>query len=206
MPISVADRELVENFWQEYVDGFIFNDLNNCVRAGANYLVALGEMCYIDFMGKLMTGKSRNSTDNFKKFVRSYLPQYSKPAFLDKLYGEFRSGLVHSYFPEKIDVVAVMKATPGGPSIWQDAGRWKIVVGDFVPEFKAATDAFKTDLLNGKHLTNFKMVVSTDPGLANIHTWPIGGSSAHVTSTTVTVVSSSMASLPPSTLFNPPDP
>src|SRR5712692_6740218 len=108
--ITAADRELVESFWREYIDGFIFADLENCVRIRANYLVALGEMCYIDFLGKLMTGVE-GSPNNFKTFVKSYLPAYASDSSfsLDELYSEFRSGLVHSYFPENVDVVGVMK-------------------------------------------------------------------------------------------------
>lgn len=200
MPVSEDDRKLIESFWKEYIDGFIFNDLNNCVRAGANYLVALGEMCYIDFLGKLMTGKANNSQGNFKRFVRAYLPQYSRRVFLNKLYREFRSGLVHAYFPENVDVVAVMKPLPVPPSIWRERGKWKIVVADFLDEFKKAADALKKDLLAGKHLKQFKKVVSESPGLERIPKWPTV-SGTPVTSTTVTTYSSGFITPP----IKPPD-
>jgi len=187
LPIIPEDRHLVETFWRDYVDGF-FNDLENCIRlAHANYLVALGEMCYIDFLGKLMTGVQ--GPENFKTFIRTYLKTYATnplnakdATFLDRLYGEFRSGLVHSYFPKNVDVVAVMKVLPQPPSIWidPDSGKWRIVVADFLDEFKKAADALKTDLLAGRYLAEFKRVVSESPGL---------GISAGMTSTTVTTVS-----------------
>ena len=190
--ISPDDRALVEGFWGEFVDGYIFNDLNNCVKAGANYLVALGEMCYIDFLGKLMTGEE-GSRRNFRTFVTTYLSSYAEPAFLEDLYGEFRSGLVHAYFPENVYVVAVMTATPSPPSIWREAGKWKIVVADFIPEFRAAADALKKDLMSGKYLAAFKKAVSENPGLDKIANWPVTAG-ASVASTTVTTFSGSVVS------------
>lgn len=203
-PISPDDLELVVNFWREYVDGYIFNDLENCIRlAHANYPVALAEMCYVDFLGKLMTGKSNNSHDNFTTFVKAYLPEYASDSSftLDELYGEVRSGLVHSYFPEKVDVVGVMKPIPRPPSIWRESGRWKIAVADFLDEFKSAAEALKQDLLKGKYLAEFKSVVLASPGKERIHTWPDTGGTP-VASTSVTTVSGSVV-FPPS---KPPEP
>ena len=196
--ISSDDFELVLNFWREYVDGYIFNDLENCIRlAHANYPVALAEMCYVDFLGKLMTGKNNNSYGNFTTFVKAYLPRYaSDTSFtLDELYGEVRSGLVHSYFPEKIDVVGVMKPIPQPPSIWRESGRWKITVADFLDEFKPAAAALKQDLLKGRYLTEFKSVVLANPGKDRIHTSPPAGGTP-VSSTTVTTVSGSVVFSP----------
>jgi hypothetical protein len=203
-PISDEDRQLVEVFWKEFVDGYMFNDLENCVRlAHANYMVALGEMCYIDFFGKLMTGKERASYNNFTTFVKEYLPTYATnpldpkdAAFLGRLYGEFRSGLVHSYFPKNVDVVAVMKVLPNPPSIWQESGKWKIVVADFLDELKKAAYALRADLLAGKYLENFKEVIAESPGMDKITQWPsVGGGTA--ASTTVTTFSSGAAVFPP---------
>src|SRR5712692_9852205 len=146
-------------------------------------------MCYIDFLGKLMTGVE-GSLNNFKTFVKSYLPAYASDSSfsLDELYSEFRSGLVHSYFPENVDVVGVMKVLPSSPSIWRDKGKWKIAVADFLDEFKKAADALRKDLLDGKHLEQFKKVVLENPGRDRIHTWP-PVSGTPVASTTVTTVS-----------------
>jgi len=165
--VSEDDHKLIESFLKEYIDGFIFNDLNKCVRTGANYLVALGEMCFIDFLGKLMTGEE-GSKRNFKTFVVTYLPTYAEATFLEDLYIEFRSGLVHSYFPENVDVIAVMKPLPSPPSIWRESGKWKIVVADFLDEFKKAADALEKDLLAGKYSAEFKKAVSKSPGLDKI--------------------------------------
>jgi len=203
LTISTEDQELVEGFWREFVDGYMFSDLENCVRlAHANYLVALGEMCYIDFFGKLMTGIERDSYSNFTTFVKEYLPTYATNpldpkdiAFLGRLYGEFRSGLVHSYFPKNVDVVAVMKVLPNPPSIWQESGKWKIVVADFLDELKKASDALRADLLAGKYLENFKKVIAESPGMDKITEWSFGGGTA--ASTTVTTVSGSVV-FPPS--------
>ena len=200
--IGQDDRELVEGFWKDYVDGYIMRDLYYCIHAGANYLVALGEMCYVEFLGKLMTGKE-SPTDNFMTFVRGYLPRYdpkTDPTFLGKLYGEVRSGLVHSYFPENVNVIAREKASHGPPSIWQEKdGRWMISVADFMTEFKGAADALKADLLAGKYLKEFKIAVSENPGLERISRWPVGGASMASTTTT-TYMSGGVIYPPPKSL------
>ena len=105
---------------------------------------------------------------NFTTFVKGYLPRYATSPFLDELYSEFRSGLVHAYFPENVDVVAVTKTNPGAPSIWQESGKWRIVVGDFIPELRVAADALKKDVLNGKYLLEFKKAISVSPGMSRI--------------------------------------
>lgn len=194
-PIAPADRDLIEGFWREYIDGFIFNDLDNCVRAGANYLVALGEMCYIDFLGKLMTGEE-GSKRNFRTFMMAYLPLYSEPAFFEDMCVEFRSGLVHAYFPENVDVVAVMKPLPRPPSIWRESGKWKIVVADFLDELKKAADALKKDLLASKYLEEFKKAIAKNPGLDKIPRWHVV-SGTPVTSTTVATFTSEFVVPPP---------
>ena len=161
---SAADSQLVNDFWSEYVDGFIFGDLERAIAAHDNYLVALGEMCYIDYLGKLIRGR-RGSEKNFKRFVIDYMPNYVP--FLDGLYGEVRCGLVHSYFPDNVDVIGITW-TISGLAIRKVNGRWKIAVHDFLNEMKEATNAFKADLLSGKNLHKFKAVVTSNPGVDRI--------------------------------------
>ncbi len=165
--MTLPDSELVEAFWGEYVNDFIFHDLEAGARkAEANFLVALGEMCYVDYFGKLMRG-TQGSEKNFKAFIRNYMPQYV--GVLDELYSEVRCGLVHSYFPEKVDVVGRVRdpKTPG-PAIWKENGRWKITVSSFAEELKVAASSFKSDLLRGKQIDEFKAVIVKDPGLSRI--------------------------------------
>ena len=138
--------------------------------AGSNYLVALGEMCYIDYFGKLMTGKE-GSRENFRTFCKKYMTQYV--GILDSLYEQVRSGLVHAYFPENVDVVGVSRETPGN-AVWLEANRWKIAVENLQRELKTAADSLKCDLLKGLYLTNFKNVVTKDPSIAQIPSQAIG--------------------------------
>ena len=79
--ISKADQALVEGFWKEFIDGYIFDDLNKTAKVGANYLVALGEMCYIDFLGKLMTGVegSQREFHDFRQGVSAPVRHLSIP-------------------------------------------------------------------------------------------------------------------------------
>ncbi len=136
MRSASSDKQLIEGFWKEYVEGFIFRDLEKCARpAEANFLVALGELCYADFFGKLMRGK-RGPEKNFKAFVGRYMPQYR--AILDILYDEVRCGLVHSYFPDNVDVVACVRVDIA-QAITRNGSRWQIAVVDFIHELRQAS-------------------------------------------------------------------
>lgn len=161
---SQADTNLVNNFWQEYVDGYIFQDLDRAVAAGDNYLVALGEMCYTEYFGKLMSGRPA-PTANFSRFVARYLPQYGQ--VINRFYNEVRSGLVHSYFPDNVDVIGITW-TDQGDAIRLVGGRWKIAVSDFLVELRRGAATLKVDLLAGRYLQNFNRLVSANPGLARI--------------------------------------
>jgi len=164
--LNSEDRQLVEKFWERYVYGFIFGDLTRSARCGrANFLVALGLMCYTDYFGKLMTGK-QDPHRNFCSFLKEYLPAYSMQR--EMIYKEVRCGLVHEYFPVNLEVIGRKRVPLVPPSIWQESGRWKIAVDDFIEDLKEAANKFKQDLLNGVHFSEFKKVVEKNPGLNRI--------------------------------------
>jgi len=189
--ISTGDIDLVNNYWSKYVDGFVFDDLTRGIDlAKANYLVALGEMCYIDYFGKLMRGRS-GAYRNFTGFIKAYLPQYTADA--NALYVDVRSGLAHAYFPDNIEIIGVTRASAEN-AIWRDAGKWKIAVKDFIDELRKGSDALKVDLLNGVHLREFKRVVRMNPGTARILPPPPAPAGAPPTPTTGSMGSSSVSS------------
>jgi hypothetical protein len=79
----------------------IMRDLTVAVEAGANYLAALGLICYSEFLGRRIA-EMRNEPpgtnfDCFKRFVCHYMG-YDLGSLAGAVYGSFRDGLVHEYF------------------------------------------------------------------------------------------------------------
>ncbi|MBI4257908.1 MAG: hypothetical protein HY619_03040 [Thaumarchaeota archaeon] len=115
MPKTIKE---IEAFFQKYIFGFIFSDIQKCiVDAKANYVVALSLLSYTDFMGGLITGKlglEGNSKTNFNAMLETFewkgdqnyykdfkVSYVEKPGAKSKtlgIYEIFRCGLVHEYF------------------------------------------------------------------------------------------------------------
>ncbi len=116
------DKTEIIEFFDEYIFGFIYSDIEKGIKSGANYLVALGLLSYSEFIGGLLTGKSGISSEsesNFNAFQEKYLSyEYETNYYCDfqitiagtpypnsvrgkqhyALYTIFRCGLVHEYF------------------------------------------------------------------------------------------------------------
>jgi hypothetical protein len=71
----------IDQFFQEVVFGFIFNDLDAAARARANYLTALGLVAYTEFMGGLVLGSLGKGVSSRKRFY----------AFWDRMGDEYRA-------------------------------------------------------------------------------------------------------------------
>ena len=73
-----GELKRAETFFDEVVRGFIFGDIQQGVDGRANYLAALGLVCYTEFMGGLARGKLEkgNSARNFRCFFGRMGKQY----------------------------------------------------------------------------------------------------------------------------------
>jgi hypothetical protein len=63
----LSDSE-IEGFFSSVVEIWIYNDIANCIRAKANFAVALALMSYTEFLGGLYSGKlglKNESRSNF---------------------------------------------------------------------------------------------------------------------------------------------
>jgi len=101
-------REDIDRFFNEYVFGFIFNDVQREIdlaasgKTAGNFLAALGLLCYTEVMGGIRrtTLKQGNGRCNFETFLRYMGDQYG--ALLDAdppldVYRDFRCGMAHEY-------------------------------------------------------------------------------------------------------------
>lgn len=114
----IIDKNFVLDYFQEYIFGFLYADVENCIKAKANFAVAALLMSYTENVGALITGNlglSRNSKTDFKVFLEYFTFQKDtnyykgfKIKFKEEgeakdseiaIYEAFRCGLIHEYFP-----------------------------------------------------------------------------------------------------------
>jgi len=109
-------EEEIKSYFKEYIFGFIFNDIENCIKAKANYTVALALLSYTEFLGGLINGtlglrdKSHEQFNEALKFFewngdgnyyKNFRIEFRDADFLEKegdIYSLFRCGLAHEYF------------------------------------------------------------------------------------------------------------
>jgi hypothetical protein len=122
--MAVIDKDFVLSYWQEYVTGFIFSDIENSIKATANFTVAQALMSYTEFMGALINGhlgETGHSHDDFNRFLKylswngnddyysNFKIKYKEgPSTREKsvdIYTAFRCGLVHEYLPKLPSIV-----------------------------------------------------------------------------------------------------
>jgi len=118
-------KQEVKRFFDDYVFGFIFSDIKREIalarsgieipgeaqktyKGGANFLCALGLLCYTEFMGGIYKGsfKKFSSKTRFNAFFDLMGPDYQ--AFDKQLvkkglsvYKVFRCGMVHEYLERR---------------------------------------------------------------------------------------------------------
>lgn len=109
-------KEEIEKYFKEYIFGFIFNDIQNCIKSKANYAVALLLLSYTEFIGGLINGTiglQGKSQEQFnkaleyfdwsgdEKYYKNFKQKYRDTDFQIKegnIYTLFRCGLAHEYF------------------------------------------------------------------------------------------------------------
>ncbi len=107
----------IKEYFKEYIFGYIFDDIQNCINARANYTVALALASYTDFLGGLINGTLGLQGESKKQFLKAleYFPDYKGEENYYKnfhikfkdvdyqikdgdIYSLFRCGLAHEYF------------------------------------------------------------------------------------------------------------
>lgn len=109
------DKTIIEYF-REYIFGYIFNDIQSCIKAKANYTVALSLTSYTDYLGGFINGTlglQGKSKEQFQKameyfewnedlnYYKSFKIEFKDIDFVTKdgdIYTLFRCGLAHEYF------------------------------------------------------------------------------------------------------------
>ncbi len=148
--------ERVRRFFDEFVFGFMYHDIQAAFDANANYLAALGLVAYTEFMGGLIDGtlgEIGNSKKRFYSFWNRMGAEYQSLATqraLVKIYSNVRSGLVHYFIAQ--DSIVKMTAGDGygnrcGVEVAEPGGQVVFVVEKYFNDFKAACALYFQELV-----------------------------------------------------------
>lgn len=147
----------IREFFNEYVFGFIYHDIQAAIDGKANYLAALGLLAYTEFMGGLLDGTLRRpgrSKARFYAFWERMGPEYQSVRARRaqvKIYSNVRSGLVHSYFIAQNSVIK-MTISDGhgeccGVEVLEPGGKVLIIVEKYFQDFKRACQEYYRELV-----------------------------------------------------------
>jgi hypothetical protein len=121
-------KQEVKRFFDDYVFGFIFSDINREIalaksgteipgetrsyKGGGNFLCALGLLCYTEFMGGIYKGSFSKSkgTDKsrFDALFNLMGPYYQEFNRQVNVYKVFRCGMAHEYFVKRSCVICML--------------------------------------------------------------------------------------------------
>jgi 3-isopropylmalate/(R)-2-methylmalate dehydratase small subunit len=151
------DLDIAASFYKEIVEGFIFHDIQAAIDGKANYLAALGLVCYTEFLGGLARGtfSLRDNRCNFECFFdrlgqgyKAFRQNHDAEApERGKVYHIYRCGLVHEYLikiksPHQSATVFMSDTSsklPIGVGLKQDGGYY-LVVETYFRDFKKAAE------------------------------------------------------------------
>jgi len=164
----LAQSERVLRFFDEYVFGFMRNDIDAAVRGNANFLAALGLVSYTEVLGGLVTGnvgKRGCAAENFRAFLPYLGTDYQTfEAKGVNLYDTVRCGLVHQYFIK------------GGATIWMNAnapcgifsspnGPTYFIVNVYRDHLFSGAARYRNELIDG---SNAMLVANFENGVKDI--------------------------------------
>lgn len=89
--MTIDKDKFINYLWHSLYD-MAFLDINRASRGESKMGAFILSSCFIEYLAGFRYGKETNGND-YKEFVKSYLPQYNK----DKLYKDLRCKLVHNY-------------------------------------------------------------------------------------------------------------
>jgi len=156
-------KEDIIDYFHRFIFGFICHDIERCIEARANYVVALALLSYTEFIGGLISGnlglKDKGiSNRNFKKALKYFPKEYKdidsslKVEYKDKngktqtetgIYFLFRCGMVHEYFIKGHPTIVYND--PYGPTqkhigIIKTNGKFEFHTNEYFRDFRLAVE------------------------------------------------------------------
>jgi len=143
--MNMTEKEM-NCFLEEYIETWLYHDIEICLSNNANFACALLICCGIDFIGSLIKGRERG----FSEFMSpEYFPEISCGQSKE-IKNIFRNGLVHQFFPKDNSSIGGgfselhLKVNP--------AGGLHLDPRQFSVDFKKAADKYKEKLQSNEKL------------------------------------------------------
>ena len=113
--MQVSEWQIIDYF-KQFIFGFIYSDIERCIEARANYIVALALLSYTEYIGALISGNlglKNKGKKSFKKALEYFPKEYrdidssleveytdekGDPKKDSGIYSLFRCGMVHEFF------------------------------------------------------------------------------------------------------------
>jgi hypothetical protein len=149
-----------EVFFDSYVHNFMLRDVSREIAAAqrgedaANFLCALGLLCYTEVMGRWVPGASRGSRNAFEAFFKRLGPSYEQ--FIcsgEDPYDFYRNGMVHTYLAKGRCEVAMLDnpASPVPTGVVVSGGQYAFVVERYFRDFVVASARLYKERLGHRH-------------------------------------------------------
>ena len=137
-----------DDFFEEYVYGWMFHDIKIALENEANYLAALGLSVYIEVLGAIKRSKWDDSgSTEWNTFLRDMNPKYSMMIKKTNLYNRIRCGLAHAYWIKGVSNIQLERDTQNQGIIYdKKTNRIQISLVDLFDEFKKAAKNLHTEV------------------------------------------------------------
>lgn len=139
-------KEYLVNVLDTYLLGWEYGDIERASNGGAKLASFILGSCFIDAMAGFYAGVDKEnckygSGGRFKDFVAKYMPQYDK----ERLWGDLRCGLVHSYAAGELYVFT--DANKAGKHFENWEGKIVLNLEDFCKDLVDTYKLFRKDIL-----------------------------------------------------------
>ncbi len=178
----IIDKNFILDYFKEYIFGFMYNDIENCIKAKANFAVATLLMAYSEKIGALISGnlgKSGSSKSDFNLFLEylefngnknhykdfkiEYREESIKPIKTIHIYEAFRCGFIHEYFP-KLPCEVINNPNNINDFSKDDTGiNW--VEDNGQKKLRFHTNAYFRDFKNAIDKIYKQIFIQNDPGI-----------------------------------------
>ncbi len=138
-----------EQFFDRYVGEWMVHDVQTAIDGNANYLAALGLLCYTEFLGGFVTGNGAvggQSARNFKAFLPYLGAEYVAFDREHNTYKLFRCGIAHEYFAKEPAWVFMRSADPSGCGFRMRGDEYEFVVVSYFRDFQAGAGRLRERL------------------------------------------------------------
>lgn len=173
-PDIVSRTKIIDNWFNEYVYKWMYNDLRRAIDAGANYLAALGIAVYSEALMQFEYPGEDKGQLRFDKFLELMPDEYRKvdtklkslprkegSQKKDGIYNRVRCGLAHEYFVKKNAIIyrEAKGEIPCGIIYIEADDELIIVLETYFSDFKNAAENLHKNLMEKpQFLTSDKVV------------------------------------------------